>query len=242
MIQRRRSHRRSWASAPASRAAASSSPGTLDGLLHEPRSLTAKYLRDELAIPVPATRRRGDAARSCSVLGATRAQPEGRRRRDSAGTLTVRHRRQRLGQVDARPRRALRGDQAREGRLGPPRRHAPQARRRRVHHRRRARRSGADRPDAALESGHLPQGVRSDPRAVRRDQGRAVARPDREPLLVQRARRPLRGLRGRRRGPRRDAVPRRRLRALRSVRRQALQAAGARGAVPRPQRSTRCST
>src|SRR5205085_161471 len=32
--------------------------GTLDGLLHAPRSLTAKYLRNELAIPVPATRRR----------------------------------------------------------------------------------------------------------------------------------------------------------------------------------------
>jgi excinuclease ABC subunit A len=33
--------------------------GSLDGLLHEPRSLTSKYLRQELAIPVPATRRRG---------------------------------------------------------------------------------------------------------------------------------------------------------------------------------------
>jgi excinuclease ABC subunit A len=32
--------------------------GTLEGLLGEPRSLTAKYLRDDLAIPVPATRRR----------------------------------------------------------------------------------------------------------------------------------------------------------------------------------------
>jgi excinuclease ABC subunit A len=32
--------------------------GTLEQLMQEPRSLTAKYLRDELAIPVPATRRR----------------------------------------------------------------------------------------------------------------------------------------------------------------------------------------
>jgi len=32
--------------------------GTLADLLHEPRSLTAKYLRDELAIPVPAVRRK----------------------------------------------------------------------------------------------------------------------------------------------------------------------------------------
>jgi excinuclease ABC subunit A len=37
--------------------------GTLDGLMHEPRSLTAKYLRDELAIPIPATRRRGSLQR-----------------------------------------------------------------------------------------------------------------------------------------------------------------------------------
>ena len=33
--------------------------GTIDGLLQEPRSLTAKYLRHELAIPVPSPRRRG---------------------------------------------------------------------------------------------------------------------------------------------------------------------------------------
>jgi excinuclease ABC subunit A len=33
--------------------------GTLDGLIHEPRSLTSKYLRQELAIPVPTVRRRG---------------------------------------------------------------------------------------------------------------------------------------------------------------------------------------
>ena len=71
----------------------------------------------------------------------------------------------------------------------------------------------ADRADAAIQSGHLSQGVRSDPRAVRGDQGRAVARPDREPFLVQRAGRPLRGVPGRRRSARRDAVSRRRLRA-----------------------------
>jgi excinuclease ABC subunit A len=31
--------------------------GSLDGLMHEPRSLTAKYMRDDLAIAVPVTRR-----------------------------------------------------------------------------------------------------------------------------------------------------------------------------------------
>ena len=43
--------------------------GTLEGLLHEPRSLTAKYLRDELAIPVPAVRRRPSNQRM-RILGA----------------------------------------------------------------------------------------------------------------------------------------------------------------------------
>jgi excinuclease ABC subunit A len=44
--------------------------GTLEGLLHEPRSLTAKYLRDELAIPVPAVRRKPTNQR-LRVLGAS---------------------------------------------------------------------------------------------------------------------------------------------------------------------------
>jgi excinuclease ABC subunit A len=44
--------------------------GTLEELLREPRSLTAKYLRDELAIPVPATRRRPTNQR-LRVLGAS---------------------------------------------------------------------------------------------------------------------------------------------------------------------------
>jgi excinuclease ABC subunit A len=44
--------------------------GSLKGLLQEPRSLTAKYLRDELAIPVPATRRRPSTQR-LRILGAS---------------------------------------------------------------------------------------------------------------------------------------------------------------------------
>jgi excinuclease ABC subunit A len=44
--------------------------GTLDGLMHEPRSLTSKYLRQELAIPVPTTRRRG-TGQKIKVSGAT---------------------------------------------------------------------------------------------------------------------------------------------------------------------------
>jgi excinuclease ABC subunit A len=44
--------------------------GTLDGLMQEPRSLTAKYLRQELAIPVPTTRRRG-TGQKIKLLGAS---------------------------------------------------------------------------------------------------------------------------------------------------------------------------
>src|SRR5262249_24592510 len=44
--------------------------GSLDGLMHEPRSLTSKYLRQELAIPVPSVRRRGSGQR-IRLIGAS---------------------------------------------------------------------------------------------------------------------------------------------------------------------------
>jgi excinuclease ABC subunit A len=44
--------------------------GTLDGLMLETRSLTSKYLRQELAIPVPTTRRRG-TGQKIKLNGAT---------------------------------------------------------------------------------------------------------------------------------------------------------------------------
>ena len=44
--------------------------GSLAGLMQEPRSLTSKYLRQELSIAVPATRRRG-MGQKLRVLGAT---------------------------------------------------------------------------------------------------------------------------------------------------------------------------
>jgi excinuclease ABC subunit A len=44
--------------------------GPLEGLMREPRSLTAKYLRQELSIRVPTTRRRG-SGQKLQLLGAT---------------------------------------------------------------------------------------------------------------------------------------------------------------------------
>ena len=58
-------------------------PGTLEALISEPRSLTAKYLRGELGIPMPASRRQGHAAAHPAVRR-DRAQPQGRRHRDPA--------------------------------------------------------------------------------------------------------------------------------------------------------------
>src|SRR5690606_22936619 len=45
--------------------------GTIDELLRHPDSLTARYLRGELRIPVPAKRRKVDPARKLTVVGAT---------------------------------------------------------------------------------------------------------------------------------------------------------------------------
>jgi excinuclease ABC subunit A len=44
--------------------------GTLEGLMYESRSLTSKYLRQELAIPIPVLRRRG-SGQSIRLLGAS---------------------------------------------------------------------------------------------------------------------------------------------------------------------------
>jgi excinuclease ABC subunit A len=62
--------------------------GTLDGLLHESRSLTSKYLRDELAIPVPSARRRGTGQR-LKLLGASEHNLKGIDVEVPLNTLTV---------------------------------------------------------------------------------------------------------------------------------------------------------
>ncbi len=98
----------------------------------------------------------------------------------------------------------------------------------------RDRRPVAHRPHAALQPGHLRQGVRPHPRAVRGHRRRPRPRPVGQPFLLQRPRRALRGLRRRRPGPRGHAVPRRRVPGLRGVRGQALPAGGPRGALARP--------
>jgi excinuclease ABC subunit A len=62
--------------------------GPLEGLQHEPRSLTAKYWRGELAIPVPASRRRGMPQR-IRLIGAREHNLRGVTLEIPLNTLTV---------------------------------------------------------------------------------------------------------------------------------------------------------
>ena len=93
-------------------------------------------------------------------------------------------------------------------------------------------RPAPDRPHAALEPGHVHQGVRRGPQRLRRASRRAAARLGCRTLQLQREGRPLRGVRGRRRRPGRDALLERRVRDVRGVRRKALRRRDARREVP----------
>jgi excinuclease ABC subunit A len=165
----------------------------------------------------------------------TRAQSARHRRRAAGRRLDLRHRRLRLGQVDAGQRRVVR-------RPAPPTRPRRRSRRRprplrglrgpQPHHRGR---SDSDRAHAALHTGFLRRFLRRDPQAVRDDAGGAQPRLQGEPLLVQRQGRTLRGVR--RAGTHQDGdeLPARRLCRLRHLRRRALQQGNARCPVRRPQ-------
>ena len=66
-------------------------------------SLTAAYLNGELSIETPRAAARRDA-RIDRDQGRAREQPQGHRRRDPARRADHRHRRERIGEVDARQR------------------------------------------------------------------------------------------------------------------------------------------
>ena len=89
----------------------------------------------------------------------------------------------------------------------------------------------ADRPHAALEPGHLHRHLHAGARALLADARGEGARLQARAVLVQRPRRALRDVQGRRDDQDRDALPARRLRAVRDLRRQALQPRDARGAL-----------
>ena len=108
--------------------------------------------------------------------GRPREQPEGRHGADPAAHPDLRDRGVRLREVHARARHALpRGGPALQGGLrgrGRPRRAAgPAASQGRPPHR-----PGADRPHAPLQSGHVREGLRRDPAALRGPAARPGAR------------------------------------------------------------------
>ena len=92
-------------------------------------------------------------------------------------------------------------------------------------------RPDADRPHAALEPGHLHRSVHAHPRALLAHARVEGARLQAGPLLLQRPRRPLRDVQGRRDDQDRDALPARRLRALRDLPRAPVQPGDAGGAL-----------
>ena len=208
-LRRRRGHRRGRDAGP--------------GLGHRPVPLRRAADRDPAAArgrprPLHRPRRR-------------RAQPEGDRRRVPGRQVRRRHRRLRLGQVDARERDRLQG--AREP-AQPDARQARRARRGRGDRRLRQgdrHRPEADRPHAALEPGDLHRPLHAHPRALLAHARGEGARLQAGPLLVQRPRRPLRDVQGRRDDQDRDALPARRLRPVRDLPRAPLQQGDAGGAL-----------
>ena len=169
--------------------------GPLANLLLDQRSLTAKYLRGDLAIPVPSSRRRG-SGQKLRLLGATEHNLKNVDIDIQLNTLTCVTGVSGSGKstlvhdvLYAAVKRAKGGTDRRVG-----------AHRKlegaELRQRRRAGRSDADRADAPLEPRHLPEGLRSDPRHLRRHEGREIARPDGQPLFLQRSRRSMRSVPG----------------------------------------------
>ena len=206
--------------------------GKLQDILKAKRSITGQYLSGKQKIEVPKTRRADGSVEGHSRARRARQQPEESHRRHSVRIVHVRHRRVRFRQVDADQShadagcgaRAEQGDHADRGRARRHRRTEPRRQGRRH-------RPEPDRPHAALESGDVHRSVHADPRTVRANAGSAQPRLSGRPLQLQRERRPLRSVSGRRPDQGRDALPAGHLRAVRRVQEQALQPRNARRAL-----------
>ena len=95
-------------------------------------------------------------------------------------------------------------------------------------------RPGAHRPHAALQPRHLHAGLLAHPRPLRHAARGPRARLQAWPLQLQRGRRPMRSLPGRRPAPHRNEFHARRLRTVRSLQRTPLQPGNPRRKIPRP--------
>ena len=229
---RRRLGGRHRPAAPASTAARSCTPGRSPGLLTHPDSLTGMYLsgpagdrrsRPSGGRPTRTGRSPSSAPASTTCAASTCRFP--------LGCLVARHRRQRLGQVDAGQRHPLHGAgeqaQRRPAGAGP----AQDGHRAGAPRQGRARRPEPDRPHAAVQPGDVHRRLRPHPPAVRRDDRGEGPRLPARPVLVQRQGRPLRGVLRRRHDQDRDELPAGRLRAR-------ARSATARGTTARRSRCT----
>ena len=215
-----------------------------DGAGHAGRGGSQPGITDRPLPGALAAHRRADTAPGAARAGCgrrlrglaahrqrARQQPAQRHGVDPGRAVHLRHRRVGFGQEHAGQRHAV----CRGGAQALPQPHrargarpARRARRVRQGHQRRPK---PDRAHAAQQPGHLHRSVHADPRTVRRDEQRTRAWLRAGPLQLQRGRRPLRGLPGRRRAESRDALPARRLCAVRRLLWQALQPRNARGAL-----------
>ena len=196
--------------------------GTPDEVMANPYSLTGQYLTGFKQIPSPKERRKPTQRPQAHGQRRARQQPQEHHRRHSARPVHRGDRRLGRRQVDLPHRDALsRGRPQALRRARDPRRaqgdRGARAARQGDRHR-----PEPDRAHAALEPRHLYRRLHPHPRMVRRAARGQGARLQARALLLQRQRRALRGLPGRRRHQDRDAFPARHLRHLRRVQGQAL--------------------
>ena len=168
--------------------------GDLKGLLGSEESLTGAYLSGRRSIPPPASRR--TPKRWLRLEGVKQHNLKDITVRLPARALRVRHGRQRERQVHARPGRLAAGPDAEGVPLAGPAREAP------AYGRMGGRRQGdrhrpiADRPNAAVQPGHVHGGLGSRPQALRPGARGPAPRLPAGTVLLQRARRTMRELCG----------------------------------------------
>ena len=196
--------------------------GTPEQIQKNKNSITGAYLTGAREISIPEKRRWTNKKRVITVKGARGNNLQNIDAEIPLGTFTCVTGVCGGGKSTLGGRDAVQGGvapMARRGRCAGRARCDPRPRAYRQDHRHR---SIANRPHAAFKPGDLHRRVHADPRLVRRSARIQGARLRTGPLFVQRQRRPLRSVSGRRRHQDRDALPAGRLCHLRHLQGQTL--------------------